>query len=151
VTQRSRDLVVGPLSLDYFMRKAAEGWTVAAVEWTREVDARERTTMAASVGTNLKPEDVPYGLQITRDGLHLEANPIETTILLLILERIVMEKRLTQIADDLNERGLKTRRGTPWTASNLFELLPRLVEAGPNLLKSPEWRERRSQITAPGP
>ena len=33
MTQRSRDLMGGPTSLDYFMRRAADGWTLAAVEW----------------------------------------------------------------------------------------------------------------------
>jgi hypothetical protein len=146
MTQRSRDLVGGPLSLDYFMRRAADGWTLAAIEWIREVAAPDSTAEAPSVTKSLEPEEVPYGLRIGEDGLHLEPNPVETTVLMLILEKIVMEQRLTQIADDLNNRGFRTRRGTPWTPPIIFDLLPRLIEAGPKLLKSADWRERRSRI-----
>jgi hypothetical protein len=147
VTQRSRDLVGGPLSLDYFMRRAADGWTLAAVEWVREVEVPEGTTEAPPLEINVEPEEIPYGLRISDDGLHLEQNPVETTVLLLILEKIVMERRLSQIADDLNSRGFRTRRGTRWSSSTIFDLLPRLIEVGPKLLKSPDWRERRSQIS----
>ena len=148
MTQRSRDLVGGPLSLDYFMRRAADGWTLAAIEWVREVEVPEGTTEASPLEINVEPEEIPYGLRISDDGLHLEPNPVETTVLLLILEKIVMEKRLSQIADDLNNRSFRTRRGTRWTSSTIFDLLPRLIEVGPKLLKSPDWRERRSQLSA---
>lgn len=144
--QRSRDLIGGPLSLDYFMRRAADGWTLAAVEWVREVDAADTATEVPLVETNIEPEEIPYGLRIGEDGLHLEPNPVENTVLLLILEKIVMEKRLSQIADDLNSRGFRTRKGTRWSSPAIFDLLPRLIEAGPKLLKSDDWRERRGQI-----
>jgi hypothetical protein len=144
--QRSRDLVGGPLSLDYFMRRAADGWTLAAVEWVREVEAPE-TTEAPLIETSIEPEEIPYGLRIGDDGLHLEPNPVENTVLLLILEKIVMEKRLGQIADDLNSRGFRTRKGTRWSSPAIFDLLPRLIEAGPKLLKSDDWRERRGQLS----
>jgi hypothetical protein len=147
MTQRSRDLVAGPLSLDYFMRRAADGWTLAAIEWVREVAVPDGTTETPSLTRSLEPEEIPYGLRIGDDGLHLEPNPVETTILLLILEKIVMEKRLSQIADDLNIGGFRTRRGTRWTSSTIFDLLPRLIEVGPKLLKSSDWRERRTRIS----
>ncbi|MGI8961386.1 MAG: recombinase family protein [Bryobacteraceae bacterium] len=145
MTQRSRDLVGGPLNLDYFMRRAAEGWTLAAIEWVREIELPD-TTESPSVASSLEPEEIPYGLRIGEDGLHLEPNPVETTVLLLILEKIVLEKRLSQIAEDLNSRGFRTRKGTPWSSPAIFDLLPRLIETGPKLLKSADWQQRRSQI-----
>lgn len=147
MTQRSRDLVGGPLSLDYFMRRAADGWTLTAIEWVREVEVPEGASKVPALEVKVEPEEIPYGLRIGEDGLHLEPNPVETTVLLLILEKIVMEKRLTQIADDLNNRGFRTRRGTHWTPPVIFDLLPRLIEAGPKLLKSSEWHQRRSEIS----
>ncbi len=148
MTQRSRDLVGGPLSLDYFMRRAADGWTLAAIEWVREVEAPEAMPDVASPKIHIEPEEIPYGLRISEDGLHVEENPVEKAALLLILEKIVMEKRLSQIADDLNLQGLRTRTGTQWTSTAIFDLLPRLIEAGPKLLKSAEWRRRRNQLSA---
>ena len=144
--QRTRDLVAGQLTLDYFMRKAAEGWTVAAVEWVRELEDAvpfEHLQVAAPA------EDLPYGTRVSGDGLHLEPNPLERTVLLLILEKIVQEKRITQIASELNAQGLRTRSATAWTPSAVFELMPRLIEAGPALLKSSEWQELRSHRTLP--
>ena len=147
MTQRSRDLVAGQLTLDYFMQKAAEGWTLAAVEWVREVPdtASDHRTLEVAV----HPENIPYGLRIADDGMNLERNPLEMTVLLLILEEIVKEKRITEIAADLNQHGFKTRKGSTWSASAVFELLPRLIEMGPALLKSPEWLERRPGSGAP--
>lgn len=141
--QRSRDLIAGQLTLDYFMRKAAEGWKLAAVEWVRELG--DEVTDAEPFAGSVEPEDIPYGLRISEDGLHLERNPLETTVLLLILEKIVKEKRVTEIASDLNMEGFTTRRGVAWSPTAVFDLLPRLIEAGPQLLKSSDWQERRAR------
>lgn len=142
--QRHRDLISGEVTLDYFMRKMAEGWSVAAVEWVR--DAPERPGTGGSFEVAVHGEELPYGVQVASDGLHLEQNPLERTILLMILENIVREKRITEIAVDLNAAGLKTRRGRDWTPAAVFDLLPRLVELGPRLLESQEWRERRGAM-----
>lgn len=141
MTQRSRDLIAGELTLDYFMKKAAEGWKLAAVEWVREV--ADSVSDAVPLQVAVHPEQVPYGLQFAPDGMHLERNPLETAVLLMILEEIVKEKRITEIAADLNGHGFKTRSGSLWSASAVFELLPRLIDMGPTLLKSSEWVERR--------
>lgn len=147
MTQRTRDLVGAPLSLDYFMRRAADGWTLAAVEWAREIETPETALQTPTLNINIQPEEIPYGLRIADDGFHLEENPVEKAALLLILERIVMEKRLSQIAEDLNHHGLRTRQGAAWNSSAVFDLLPRLIEIGPKLLKSHDWRQRRDQIS----
>jgi hypothetical protein len=141
VLQRNRELVNGPLTLDYLMQRAAEGWKIAAVEWIREVDG-----MPADPPSSV---DAPYGLRISADGLQLEQNPLERTVLLLILDNIVREKRITEIARELNAHGLSTRRGKAWSPSDVFELLPTLIEAGPTLLKSNEWQSMRSRPALP--
>lgn len=142
--QRSRDLITGQVTLDYFLRKAAEGWNLTAIEWVREV--RDDARAAEPFQVSIDSEELPYGMQLSTDGLRLEPNPLERTVLLLILEKIVREKRITEIATDLNLVGLKTRQGKDWSASAVFELLPRLVEAGPGLLNSSEWRDRRAEL-----
>ncbi len=144
--QRNRELVTGQLTLDYFVRKAAEGWTLAAVEWVREVEADAHED---AFKVSLDIENIPYGLRISEDGMHLEPNLLERTVLLLILEKIVKEKRVTEIAAELNAEGMKTRRGSAWTPTAVFELFPRLIEMGPALLKSQDWRERRARLWAP--
>jgi hypothetical protein len=144
VLQRSRDLVTGPITLDYFIQRASEGWKVAAVEWVREADSPVHLEPAVSVGG----EDIPYGLRLSEDGFQLEQNPLERTVLLLILDKIVREKRITEIAQELNSEGLRTRQGSAWSASAVFDLLPRLIDAGPSLLKSSDWQTIRSGRSA---
>jgi len=141
MAQRNRDIVTGQLTLDYFIQKAAEGWKLAAIEWVREEGDE---IPASSPMVHLAGDEVPYGLRISADGLYLESNPVERTVLLLLLDRIVHEKRITEIARELNDEGYRTRRDSQWTAAAVFELLPRLIEAGPGLLKSTEWRTLRA-------
>ncbi len=138
--QRSRDLVTEQLTLDYFVQRAAGGWKLSAVEWVREIDDGIEAPPAAVFVEN---EEIPYGLRISPDGFQLEPNPVERTVLLMILDRIVHEERITQIASELNSKGFRMRQDRQWTATAVFELLPRLIETGPGLLKSPEWQAIR--------
>jgi hypothetical protein len=136
-----RDVVAGELTLDYFMKRSAEGWKLASVEWTRDSEKAQAVSARPHVLTGWA--DVPYGLQVAQDGVHLEENSLETTVLLLILEQIVKEKRIHEIAWQLNMQGYSTRDGRSWSASDVFNMLPRLIEAGPTLLKSAVWQQRR--------
>lgn len=142
--QRTRDVMTGPLTLDYLVQKAALGWKVAAIEWVREVETAPLSDTVVTL-----TEEIPYGLRLAEDGSKLEQNPLERTVLLLILDSIVHEKRITEIALHLNSEGLPTRQGGVWSPSAVFELLPRLIEAGPSLLKSDEWQSMRSRKSAP--
>ncbi len=144
--ERIRDLVTGELTLDYFIRRSAEGWKVASVEWVREADARVGQAQVFAGGESLA---VPYGSQIAPDGQYLEENPLETTVLMLILQQIVKEKRISDIAVELNHAGHKTREGQAWNPTAVFNLLPRLIEAGPSLLKSAAWQENRPAARKP--
>ena len=139
MTERVRDIVTGELTLDYFVRRSAEGWHLASIEWVREAStAKPNSASAPRVDS-----DVPYGLQFAEGGMKLEENPFEMSVLLIILEQIVQERRITDIAAQLNLRGYHTRDGAAWNAADVFNLMPRLIETGPGLLKSAEWRERR--------
>jgi Recombinase len=149
--QRIRDLVTGELTLDYFMRRSAEGWKLASVEWVRETQALRETqpkdTTAGAVRFFRGGEGtaIPYGLRIAEQGDYLEENPLEATVLLLILEQIVKEKRISEIAIELNHAGYRTREGTSWSPTAVFNLLPRLIEVGPSVLKSAAWQAHRTE------
>jgi hypothetical protein len=67
-------------------------------------------------------------------------------VLLTILELIVVEKGVSHIAAELNRRGYATRGGTAWTSSAVFNLLPRLIEAAPDILKSENWQAHRMRL-----
>jgi hypothetical protein len=139
-----RDVITGDLSLEYFAKRLAEGWKLTHVEWVRD---------AAATGTGTAPPPqslsqataLPYGLRLGENG-RLEENPTETAVLLVMLEDIVREKRIQEIAAELNQRGFATREATRWNAVDVFNLLPRLIEAGPSLLKSAAWQQRRANM-----
>jgi hypothetical protein len=133
-----RDVVTGEVSLEYFARRFAEGWKIANIEWFREAPAETHATVS-------QQSEMPYGLRVAGNCV-IEENPLESTVLLLILEQIIREKRITEIALALNEQGYVTRGGTAWTPTDVFNLLPRLIEAGPSLLKSSAWLERRPNL-----
>jgi Recombinase len=147
--ERIRDQVTGELTLDYFARRSAEGWKLASVEWVRQTEATEAPTGVRGVLQTPHPTAVPYGLQVAPQGGYLEENPLEAAVLLSILEQIVKEKRISEIAVELNHAGYRTREGASWTPTAVFNLLPRLIEAGPSLLKSSAWQEHRLQQSKP--
>jgi hypothetical protein len=139
VGERIREALTALPALDYFAARIQQGWKLVAVEWERETTAEVRASQAPR-------QEVPYGFQIAGDCLHLQESPDETRVLMLILEEVVRDRRFSQIADELNRNGMRTRNGSKWTSAAVFDLLPRLIEAGPQLLKSNDWREKRPHI-----
>jgi len=137
-----RDSVQHPVSLDYFQERLSAGWKLKAIEWEKEVEAPSEASV--------RPDQAaPYGMEIAPDASHLRHNSQEVGVLMTILELIVVEKGVSYIAEELNERGFKTRQGTPWTSPAVFNLLPRLIELGPDLLKSNDWQARRAHLHTP--
>ena len=132
--QSIRDVVTGELSLEYFAKRFGEGWKVSSIEWVRESD--EVATPDETARLLNERTALPYGFRVTEGGI-VQENPLEATVLLLILDQIVREKRIQEIATELNLQGYFTRDGMPWSATDVFNLLPRLIEAGPSLLKTP--------------
>ena len=130
-----RDLVEFPVPDDYFKRRQSEGWTLKVIEWER--DAPSSAPVHAG-------ESVPYGLEVVSGSLRLAQNANEMEVLLTVLKMIVKDQSVPSIADELNRRSFKNRAGEDWTASAVFELLPRVIEMGPILLKSPAWLVMRS-------
>jgi hypothetical protein len=89
---------------------------------------------------------VPYGMRVADDCIHLVEDQQEKDIIMLALELIVQDFRLSQIAVELNRRDFRTRSGQPWNAASVFELLPRLIDIGPRIFSSQEWAERRQRL-----
>lgn len=135
--ERVRETWSGPISAEYLAKQAEFGWRLSTVEWERDIDSQAPFAYR---------ETVPYGLRVSADCHHLEENPDETQVLLFIMEGIVGDRRISQIAGDLNRAGLRTRDGREWGPGQVFELLPRLIEAGPRIFSSEEWVERREQL-----
>ncbi len=138
--ERIREVLSEPLSPEYLKQKAEAGWKPVAVEWQREVETAE------APGTLV--EDVPFGLRIAEDCKRLEEDPTEKQALMLMMEQIVLDSPLSVIADELNRRGFRTRQGTNWSVISVFNMLPRLIDAGPQILSGEEWVERRRRLVA---
>ena len=136
-TERIRDLVAGGTDPDLMARRAAEGWTMTAIEWERRIDG-------GGDGDALEP--VPYGLRIARDCRHLEPDPTETEILAMVTDMIVHEAHLVEIAEELNARGYRTRESGHWTPTSVFRLMPRLVESSPRIFGAPGWPRRPAGV-----
>jgi len=137
--ERVREVLNGPLSTAYVDGKSAQGWKPVAVVWERQVE--EGGPRAADIA-----EDVPYGLKISDDCLELEQDIQEKEALLAMLEMIIKDKPLSEIAESLNQRGFRTRHNNKWTPGAVFDLLPRLIEVGPRVFTSEEWVVRRGRL-----
>ena len=137
--ERVREPMATPPDEEYVRQKASDGWSLAAVEWERPVE------IEATDAGRLK-EDIPYGLRVSQDCKHLEEDPDEKEAMTIILEMIVEDRSLSEVAASLNSQGIKTREGTAWSQVSVFYMLPRLIEAAPQIFSSESWRSRRSEV-----
>ena len=132
--ERQREVLKGPLTQEIVEKRTAEGWRLAAVEWVRDVE---------TPGMTPQRERPPYGLRVAEDAIHLEEDAAEQEAMRAALRLLVEDKPVSAVAEELNRRGLHTREGSPWRPETVFGLLPRLIEAGPQIFASEEWRSRR--------
>lgn len=130
-----RDSLTGPITDDYLQQRIREGWKPVLVEWEREATSQQREVSRVRVGT-------PYGLRVADDCLNLEQDPAESSVLALLLELIREEGPFSRIADTLNTQGFRTRRGAKWTEVDIFNLLPRLIDAAPEIRRTQASGER---------
>jgi hypothetical protein len=151
-TERFREELSALPSPESLKQREAAGWRPVAIEWEREVTVMPSNEAALQNAPSLaapgkSPEEIPYGLRITTDCLHLEENPAEIQILKFLAELIVQDASFTAMADALNQRGFRTRDAAPWTPVAVFKLVPRLIEAAPRILSGAEWASRKHQLS----
>ena len=139
-TQRERQVVNAPVEAQELQRRAKEGWRVVAVEWERDLPQTQPDLS----------DQVPFGLQLSPETATLELNPNEWQALILMMDMTVQEGPYWTIAEELNRRGFRTREGQPWTPISVFQMLPRLIEIGPKIFATDEWRKRREHLHRAG-
>ncbi len=122
--ERVRDFVITPPAAGYFTEKLDDGWRLVAIEWERGQSSPAPAT-----------EDIPFGMRVASDCRRLEEDPEEVQVLLLMLEVLVQDGPLSTAAKQINERGLRTRDGQPWTRTALFYLLPRADRSGSRVFR----------------
>jgi hypothetical protein len=133
--ERIRDVVSGPMSADVMRQRTAAGWQLVSMEWRRELPDAESPSEGAY------GEDIPYGLRISEDGLRLEVDPQENQALMLMMELLGQDFSYSSMVSDLNEKGFRTRAGQPWSKVAVFNMMPRLIEVGPRLFSSEDWKK----------
>lgn len=139
-TRRVREVVWEPPSPHYLMEKVRKGWTLVALEWERDMDEEEARAMGLAC-------EVPYGLRIATNSFTLEEDPAEREILTHMLRLVIEDDlRFSMIAQALNDKGFKTRDGKPWSPIAVFDMLPRLVEVAPTVLRSDEWEALKARL-----
>jgi hypothetical protein len=132
--ERHLDILTSPPSPEYFRQKASEGWTLAGIEWQRDID-----TPASDSGLS----SPPFGTRVAEDRIHLVGNPPELDTLRTIMGLIVKDISFSTIADELNLRGHLTRNGQRWTQTSVYCILPRLIEIGPEIIKDSDWPQQK--------
>jgi len=144
--ERMKDAISAPFSEELIRRRTAAGWQMVSIEWRRELPDTE----AAAAGAF--DEEIPYGLRISEDCKRLELEPREHAALTEMMEGLAQDLPYSAIVSALNEQGFRMRDGRPWTRVAVFNMMPRLIEVGPRLFSSEEWRKRRVHFeNAPPP
>lgn len=164
--ERVREAVHGKLDLDDMQRKYAAGWRLVALEWERELSEREPTVeratgelasgasrresaqehLAARESERRAIRELPFGLRVANDCMHLEEDPTEMRALRTLMELIVQDISMQRMAEELNRAGCTTRDGKPWTAVAIFNIFPRLIEVTPEIFNGEGWKSRRREI-----
>lgn len=145
--ERIREAIKGPLDTEYIRKREAEGWRLMAIEWEVEW-ARESATGAPPPATEeLRLDEPPFGMEVAGDCARLQENSTEMDFLLSMMELIIQDISLSKVADELNRKGFRTRKGTEWGPVAVFNMLPRLIELTPRIFASAEWIERRKRLS----
>lgn len=138
--ERIRESFDRPLELDYLRERERAGWRLVAVEWEREAQEAAHETAP-------RVEEAPFGTRVADDCAGLAENPAEMEFLLSMMELIIQDVSLNKVAEELNRKGFRTRRGTEWGPVAVFNMLPRLIELTPRIFASAEWIERRKRLS----
>ena len=139
--ERVRDVVSGPFSPEIMAQRTAAGWQLVSIEWRRELPDQEAPR------EGVFGEDIPYGLRISEDCMRLEVHPRENQTLMLMMDLLGQDFSYASIVSDLNEKGFRMRNGGPWNRVAVFNMMPRLIEVGPRLFSSDEWRKREKRLS----
>ena len=139
--ERIRDVISGPFSPEVIQQRTAAGWQMVSIEWRRELPDREAPTEGAF------RENIPYGLRISDDCQRLEVDPRENQVLMLMMDLLGQDFSYSSIVSDMNEKVFRMLNGGPWNRIAVFNMMPRLIEVGPRMFLSDEWKNRQEKLS----
>ncbi len=137
--ERVKDRISGPFSPALMTERQKAGWQLVSIEWRRELPESEGSHEPEHA------EEIPYGLRLSDDGLRLEIDPHENSVLMQMMDLLGQDFSYSQIVSDLNERGLRTRDNAPWDRVSLHKMMPRLIEVGPRLFADDKWKSLQAR------
>jgi hypothetical protein len=138
--ERIREALSSLPTLEHLVERVEAGWKPVAIEWERALAG------ASESGGKPMVEEIPYGLRVADDCTGLVESQVERQIIITALDMIVQDCPLSQVAAELNRLGHTTRDGKEWTPSELFTLLPRMIQVGPKVFRSEEWETRKKRL-----
>jgi hypothetical protein len=142
--ERVQEAVTAWPDEEQLRKRQSAGWKLVNLEWEREVIPEVPKRGEAESATKV---EIPYGLRVAGDCVHLDENPAETAVLRALAELIIQDASFTAMAESLNQQNFRTREGNLWTPAAVFRLTPRLIEVAPRMLSGTEWEERKKQIS----
>lgn len=143
--ERTHETVNGLPSLEFLAQRVQAGWRLVGLEWERDAVGGESAAPPPAEARGWS-EEIPYGLRVSDDCSRLEEAPAELEIITIALDMIVEDCPLSRVADELNGRGYRMRDGNRWGPGQLFRLLPRMIQVGPQLFTSEKWTARRQRL-----
>ncbi len=96
----------------------------AVSQWEREaIGERTRDALQHKRSKGERVGNVHYGYRLSGDGKHVEPEPKEQAVLAEIRALRARRRSLREVAAALNERGCRTRRGSPWRQEYIRNLI----------------------------
>jgi len=96
----------------------------AVSQWEREaIGERTRDALRHKRGQGERVGNIAFGSRLAKDGQHLEPDPGEQAALAEIRRLRKQGATLRGIAATLNQRALRTRRGTPWRLESVARVV----------------------------
>jgi len=87
----------------------------AVSQWEREaIGERTRDALRHKRANGQRVGNIHYGYRLAADGAHVEPDAAEQAVLATIRDLRARRRSLREVARALNERGWRTRRGSPW-------------------------------------
>jgi DNA invertase Pin-like site-specific DNA recombinase len=87
----------------------------AVSQWEREaIGERTADALRHKRANRERVGNIHYGYRLSADGAHVEPDDAEQAVLATIRDLRARHRSLREVADTLNQRGWRTRRGSAW-------------------------------------
>ena len=97
---------------------------VSVSQWEREaIGERTRDALSHKRSNGERVGNIQFGYRLCADGKHVVPDSSEQAVIAAIGDMRASGTSLRRIASDLNNRGLRTRRGSPWRLESIARVV----------------------------